>query len=85
MHQTEVPAQCHQLCSQLFSVCSNGLLPAKFLTNALVATRSKLFKNAYETEKWAMEAGINIRILASHFRGLAECESKKQIALKKAR
>ena len=84
MHQTEVLGECHSLMMQLFAVCPNGLLPAKFLQQALCASHARKFETGQKAELWALECGINIRIVAAHYRDLADKEFKKAIALKKA-
>ena len=73
------------LMMQLFSVCPSGLLPAKFLQQALCASHEAKFDNGQSTELWALDCGVNLRIVAAHFRDLADKEFKKAIALKKAR
>ena len=85
MHQTEVLGECHMLMMQLFSVCPNGLLPAKFLQQAVGASHAAKFDKGHAAELWAMECGVNIRIVAAHFRDLADKDFKKAIALKKVR
>ena len=70
---------------QLFSVCPNGLLPAKFLQQAVCASHAAKFDQGQAAELFALECGVNIRIVAAHFRDLVDKEYKKAIALKKVR
>ena len=71
---------------RLFAACSNGVIPTLKLVQCLQKmhlAKPIYFESRDQVTVWAPNAGAYIRMIASHFRLLAESPDKLRQCLKK--